>query len=91
MFSISSFTHDYVSRLANSRRIAYKYFMESAKKSEDLRYGWTTGACATAATKSALSALFGHGFLDPVSITVLNIMHKKTPQQHRYIIGWRRF
>ncbi|MEH6402143.1 MAG: cobalt-precorrin-5B (C(1))-methyltransferase [Sneathiella sp.] len=40
------------------------------KKSEKLRYGWTTGACATAATKSALSALLGSGFLDPVTITL---------------------
>lgn len=35
-----------------------------------LRYGWTTGACATAATKSALSALLGAEFLDPVPITL---------------------
>jgi len=40
------------------------------KKSENLRYGWTTGACATAATKSALSALLGGDFLDPVTITL---------------------
>ncbi|MBL4740792.1 MAG: cobalt-precorrin-5B (C(1))-methyltransferase [Sneathiella sp.] len=40
------------------------------KKSENLRYGWTTGACATAATKSALSALLGGEFLDPVTITL---------------------
>lgn len=37
---------------------------------EKLRYGWTTGACATAAAKSAVSALLGHGFLDPVTITL---------------------
>ena len=35
-----------------------------------LRRGWTTGACATAATKSALAALLGRGFEDPVSITL---------------------
>src|SRR5690606_40362955 len=35
-----------------------------------LRRGWTTGACATAATKSALAALLGGDFLDPVSITL---------------------
>lgn len=40
------------------------------KNSEKLRFGWTTGACATAATKSALSALLGRGFLDPVTITL---------------------
>ncbi|THV25850.1 cobalt-precorrin-5B (C(1))-methyltransferase [Peteryoungia ipomoeae] len=35
-----------------------------------LRKGWTTGACATAATKAALSALFTGDFPDPVSITL---------------------
>jgi cobalt-precorrin-5B (C1)-methyltransferase len=33
-----------------------------------LRRGWTTGACATAATKAACGALFGLGFADPVVI-----------------------
>jgi len=35
-----------------------------------LRRGWTTGACATAATRAALSALLGDGFPDPVTITL---------------------
>ena len=35
-----------------------------------LRRGWTTGACATAATKAALAALFTGAFPDPVSITL---------------------
>lgn len=35
-----------------------------------LRRGWTTGACATAATKSALGALLGGEFEDPVTITL---------------------
>ncbi|MDB5539873.1 MAG: Cobalt-precorrin-6 synthase, anaerobic [Devosia sp.] len=35
-----------------------------------LRRGWTTGACATAATKSALLALLGEDFADPVTITL---------------------
>ena len=35
-----------------------------------LRRGWTTGACATAATKAALGALLGDGFADPVTITL---------------------
>ena len=35
-----------------------------------LRRGWTTGACATAATKAALAALLGDGFPDPVTITL---------------------
>ncbi|WP_421761221.1 cobalt-precorrin-5B (C(1))-methyltransferase [Devosia sp.] len=35
-----------------------------------LKRGWTTGACATAATKAALGALLGHGFPSLVSITL---------------------
>lgn len=35
-----------------------------------LRRGWTTGACATAATKSALTALLTGAFEDPVTITL---------------------
>ncbi|MEM7290266.1 MAG: cobalt-precorrin-5B (C(1))-methyltransferase CbiD, partial [Pseudomonadota bacterium] len=35
-----------------------------------LRRGWTTGACATAATKSALSALLNGEFIDPVEISL---------------------
>jgi len=41
-----------------------------ATQKQHLRRGWTTGACATAATQSALSALWGAGFQDPVSITL---------------------
>ena len=33
-----------------------------------LRLGWTTGACATAATKAALTALITGAFPDPVEI-----------------------
>ncbi|MEX0860122.1 MAG: cobalt-precorrin-5B (C(1))-methyltransferase [Cucumibacter sp.] len=33
-----------------------------------LKRGWTTGACATAATKAALEALLGADFPDPVTI-----------------------
>lgn len=33
-----------------------------------LRRGWTTGACAAAAAKSACSALFSSEFLDPVQV-----------------------
>jgi len=35
-----------------------------------LRRGWTTGACATAATKAALTALCTGAFPDPVSIAL---------------------
>ncbi|WP_321339274.1 cobalt-precorrin-5B (C(1))-methyltransferase [uncultured Cohaesibacter sp.] len=41
---------------------------EKAPKEENLRRGWTTGACATAATKAALCALVSSRFPDPVSI-----------------------
>ncbi|MFJ5116287.1 cobalt-precorrin-5B (C(1))-methyltransferase [Kitasatospora sp. NPDC088548] len=39
-------------------------------KSSGLRHGWTTGACATAATKAAYTALLDGGFPDPVTITL---------------------
>lgn len=35
-----------------------------------LKRGWTTGACATAASKAALTALLGGEFPDPVSINL---------------------
>jgi cobalt-precorrin-5B (C1)-methyltransferase len=35
-----------------------------------LRRGWTTGACATAATRAALMALWGEGFPERVRITL---------------------
>lgn len=37
---------------------------------DKLRRGWTTGACATAATKAALTALLSSHFPDPVEITL---------------------
>lgn len=42
----------------------------SRKPTGDLRRGWTTGACATAATKAALDALWGDGFPRDVTITL---------------------
>jgi cobalt-precorrin-5B (C1)-methyltransferase len=42
-----------------------------ARKPEgELRRGWTTGACATAATRAATTALFTGDFPDPVTITL---------------------
>lgn len=38
------------------------------KGRQTLKRGWTTGACATAATKSALTALITGEFIDPVGI-----------------------
>lgn len=40
----------------------------NGSQTKPLRYGWTTGACATAATKSALIALCTGKFEDPVTI-----------------------
>jgi cobalt-precorrin-5B (C1)-methyltransferase len=39
-------------------------------KTSELKRGWTTGACATAATKAAYAALLGNEFPDPVSIVL---------------------
>ena len=40
------------------------------KPSGELRRGWTTGACATAATRAAYTALVTGTFPDPVTITL---------------------
>ena len=40
------------------------------KPTGELRRGWTTGACATAATKAAFTALLTGSFPDPVTITL---------------------
>ena len=39
---------------------------EAGVQATPLRRGWTTGACATAATRSALTALLSGSFEDPV-------------------------
>ena len=44
--------------------------MRLEKPQQTLRRGWTTGACATAATKAALTALVTGQFPDPVEITL---------------------
>lgn len=67
-------------------RLAYKQAMSDADRTDTgdaadgqrldkpegapLRTGWTTGACATAATKAAFTAVLTRDFPDPVSITL---------------------
>jgi cobalt-precorrin-5B (C1)-methyltransferase len=46
------------------------------ERSTGLRYGWTTGACATAATTAAYTALLTGDFPDPVQI---HLPHDKHP------------
>ena len=43
---------------------------DAPPENRPLRRGWTTGACATAAAKSALAALLFGAFEDPVTITL---------------------
>lgn len=43
---------------------------ETTESGSALKRGWTTGACATAATRAALTALLTGRFPDPVTITL---------------------
>jgi cobalt-precorrin-5B (C1)-methyltransferase len=45
------------------------------ERSTGLRYGWTTGACATAATTAAYTALLTGEFPDPVTIDLPRGLH----------------
>jgi cobalt-precorrin-5B (C1)-methyltransferase len=45
------------------------------ERSSGLRHGWTTGACATAATTAAYTALLTGEFPDPVQIDLPNDKH----------------
>ncbi len=56
-------------RIGGIARTVYARAM-ARKPTKELRRGWTTGACATAATKAALARLWGGGFPDEVTITL---------------------
>lgn len=56
-----------------------------AENARGLRRGWTTGACATAATKAALSALLTGNFPDPVTITLPKGQTPSFPLAHQAI------
>jgi len=61
----------------------------SRKPIGDLRRGWTTGACATAATKAALDALWGAGFPRDVGITLPKGETPRFPIAHQELgRGW---
>src|SRR3954469_23292069 len=49
--------------------------MQTSPVTGGLRYGWTTGACATAATTAAYTALLTGEFPDPVAIDLPNDKH----------------
>jgi cobalt-precorrin-5B (C1)-methyltransferase len=55
----------------------------SRRPEGELRFGWTTGACATAALRAALSALAGGRFPDPVSIELPGGQRPSFPLAHR--------
>ena len=66
---VGKVTNDLALRIAVMGPRAYRRRMDDDPKTE-LRRGWTTGACATAATKAALMALWGQGFPREVSIVL---------------------
>lgn len=61
--------NDAQSTIGGSNLCAYSRAM-TRKPDGELRRGWTTGACATAATKAALMRLWGGAFPRDVTITL---------------------
>lgn len=68
-------SHDHASSATNSNasslnREGSNASSQNPEGATALKRGWTTGACATAATKAALTALLTGTFQDPVTITL---------------------
>ena len=75
-------------RLASGKHMPIVATM-TRKPTGDLRRGWTTGACATAATKAALDALWGNGFPQEVTITLPKGEKPTFPLAHQELgDGW---
>jgi cobalt-precorrin-5B (C1)-methyltransferase len=51
-------------------RLSRTIAKDMTKPDRPLRYGWTTGACATAAAKAAYTAFLTGDFPDPVEVTL---------------------
>ncbi len=65
--------------------------MRLEKPEGSLKRGWTTGACATAATKAAYTALLTGTFPDPVTITLPKGETPSFPLAHHDLgKGWAR-
>lgn len=63
--------------------------MTGRKPEGELRRGWTTGACATAAATAAYGALLTGGFADPVTITLPGGQEPSFPLSRHDLDGGR--
>lgn len=65
--------------------------MSDAAGGKRLRYGWTTGTCATVAAEAAYGALLGLGFADPVTIVLPRGQRATLPLAETALgCGWAR-
>ena len=69
-------------RFAAPERLAIVMRM-SRKPARELRYGWTTGACAAAASKAALIRLWGGAFPPEVEISLPKGEQPRFPLAHQ--------
>lgn len=80
--ALSKRNRDPKTAIGDTGHPAYSRAM-TRKPTGDLRKGWTTGACATAATKAALFALWGNGFPTDVGITLPKGETPRFPLAHQ--------